>query len=109
MRTVRESMRVKILELEADYKPPTPVKDYGRGKRGQITNRQLGSYQVNSVSLNKVYSVDLNPQSMDDVKWLHVNNLVSDYDQIKNLIVMMGAQGPSSYADHIGTSLEDAI
>ena len=34
MRTVRESMRVKILELEADYKPPTPVKGYSRGRRG---------------------------------------------------------------------------
>ena len=28
---------------------------------------------------------------MDDVKWLHVNNLVSDYDRNKNLFVMMGA------------------
>ncbi len=67
-------------------KPPTPVKDYGRSRRGQ-----MGPYQVNSVCLNKVYSVDLNPQTMDDVKWLHVNNLVSDYDQSKNLLVMMGA------------------
>jgi hypothetical protein len=52
----------------------------------------MGPYQVNSVSLNKVYSVDLNPQTMVDVRWLHVNNLVSDHDQNKNLFVMMGAQ-----------------
>jgi hypothetical protein len=28
---------------------------------------------------------------MDDVRWLHVNNLFSDHDQNKNLFVMMGA------------------
>jgi hypothetical protein len=79
------------------HKPPTPVKKYGRSRRGQIPNRQMGPYQVNSVSLNKVYSVDLNPQTMDDVKWLHVNNLVSDHDRNKNLFVMMGA-----HDDHWG-------
>ena len=52
----------------------------------------MGPYQVNSVSLNKVYSVDLDPQTMDDVKkWLHINNFVSDHDCNKNLFVMMGA------------------
>ena len=71
----------------------------------------MGSYQVNSVSINKVYSLDLNPQTMDDVKWLHVNNLVSDHDQNKNLFAMMGAHDDHSrsYADYIGTSLEDTI
>ena len=39
------------------HKPPTPVKDYGRGRREQIPNRQMGPYQVNSVYLNKVYSL----------------------------------------------------
>jgi hypothetical protein len=33
------------------HKPPTPVKEYGRSKRGQIPNRQMGPYQVNSVSI----------------------------------------------------------
>ena len=50
------------------HKPPTPVKDYGRGRRGQIPNRQMGPYQVNSIYLNKVFSVDLDPQTMDDVR-----------------------------------------
>ena len=79
--------------------PPTPVKDYGRGRRGQIPNRQMSPYQVNSVSLNKVYSVDLNPETMDDVKWLHVNNRVSDYDQNKNLFVMKRAH--DDYRDRV--------
>ena len=62
-------------------KLPTSVKDYGK----------IDSYQVNSVSLNKVYSVDLNSETINDIKWPHVNNLVNDYDQSKNLFVMMGA------------------
>ena len=84
-------------------KSSTPAKDYGRGRRGQIPNRQLGFYQANSVSLNNVYSVDLNPQTMDDVKWLHVNNLVSDYDQSKNLFVMMGAH--DDYWDRVAMQI----
>ena len=59
----------------------------------------MGPYQVNSVSLNKVYSVDLNPETMDDVKLLHVKNRVSDYDQNKNLFVMKRAH--NDYRDRV--------
>jgi len=75
----------------ASVQPPTPQKEYGRGKRGKIPNRQLGGYQVNSVAQDKVYSVELKPDTADDVKWLHINNLVSDHDRTENLFVMMGA------------------
>jgi hypothetical protein len=47
--------------------------------------------------------VDLNPQTMDDVKWLHVNNLVSDHDQGKNLFVMMGAH--DDYWDRVAMQI----
>jgi hypothetical protein len=85
------------------HKPLTQVKEYGRSRRGQIPNRQMGPYQVNSVSLNKVYSVDLNPQIMDDVKWFHVNNLVSEHDRDKNLFVMIGAH--DDYWDRVAMQI----
>ena len=47
--------------------------------------------------------MDLNPQTMDDVKWLHVNNLVSDHDQGKNLFVMMGAH--DNYWDRVAMQI----
>jgi hypothetical protein len=69
----------------------------------------MGPYQVNSVSLNKVYSVDLDPQTMDDVKWLHINNLVSDHDRNKNLFVMMGAHDDNRDHTAMQITLELAL
>jgi len=51
----------------------------------------MKDYKVNTVVHNKVYSVELKPETADDVKWLHINNMISDHDRDQNLFVMMGA------------------
>ena len=95
-----------VQPVAADPAPvqvPSPQKEYGRGKRGRVPNRQMGPYSVNSIVHNKVYSVELVPDTADDVKWLHINNLVSDHDRGENMFVMMGAH--EDYWDRVAMQI----